>query len=817
MNNPEISIIMPVYNGAEYLLETVGAIQAQTFRDYEVICVDDGSTDESPELLRQISEADCRFRVLRQKNAGAGAARNYGFPHARGEYVIFLDSDDLFDADFLKKMLDAIKKQKADIAACDFSRFYPDGSVTEHEGIRLKWLPEGTKVFSYRDCPDYIMRVVNPTPWNKLYRTEFIRTHGFRFDEISSTNDVAFASVTVAAADRIAVVAESLVQYRVGHGGTISATKTKKLDNVSYAIDSAVRQTAALPHSGELKNAIQSFVVDNYITALSRYITDFSDPIAAAFYQHVHERFGFPELADVTAKTLNNPKQFRQFCTVRKHDYQTMKKLISRRLVVSLTTYPKRISLIPKVLRTIYRQPHKKADEVVLWLAEEQFPGKEQELPESVLELVDQGQLTIRWCDDLKPHKKYFYALQEYTEDLVVTIDDDLWYTWNTLETLYESYLLYPEAVSTVRAHLIMLDEENRILPYKSWIQETDACIYEPNMQLMATGGAGVLYPPGLYRKEFFDKRAIREICLYADDLWLKAMQLASDVPVVVARPHEQLLYLEGSQEEALKDMNVGQNQNDVQLQQIIEWMDRTFEPGLFLKKLTEPAVGRSILGVHPVAQHLDTERKSLRKKLSLAEGKSKQMEKLQKKAEEVKQAEIAKRIQAENSLAQSREDLQRTKGDLQKTNQELQRTKTDFQIAKKDLDQNRRELQNTQAQLRKTQEEKRRTEEKLEQTSRSLRVERDWHQKTRSQLEKTKADLQETRYSKPVGRQLKAVGAELTRQREEGRGGMGLAFKYLLYGLAWIPEKILAGTMFYLKNGGKETLKQILRRVRRG
>ena len=122
-------------------------------------------------------------------------------------------------------------------------------------------------------------------------------------------------------------------------------------------------------------------------------------------------------------------------------------------------------------------------------------------------------------------------------------------------------------------------------------------------------------------------------------------------------------------------------------------------------------------------------------------------------------------------------------------------------------------------------------TEERLFQTRRQLDEAKLALSNTQSQLGDTRMQLRQTsarlarteelmrqeKENAPIGRQLKAVGAELARQREAGRGGVGLAFKYLLYGLAWIPEKILAGTMFYLKNGGKETLKQILRRVRRG
>ena len=764
MKQPIISVIMPVYNAQQYLEETVKSLQEQTFSDYEVIFVDDASTDSSLEILNRTVQTDPRFRVLQQKEGGAGAARNLGFSHARGEYSIFLDSDDLFSPVLLEKLYAAITEAQADIAACNFSRIDVNGKETQHEGVHVKWIPNGLTVFSYRDTPDYIMRVINPTPWNKLYRTDFIREKGLKFDEISSTNDIAFAAVSVAAADRVTYIPDSLIRYRVGHAGTISDGKAGKLNNVKTAVFSAVRQARELPHSDMIGNAILSFAVENFLFSMSRYIKDFSDPGAAEFYQMVHETFNREEFADVDARTLHNPKQFLEFCTVRKHDYETMKKMVSRRLIVSLTTYPKRIGLIPQVLESLYEQT-RMPDEIVLWLAPEQFPEREKELPERLVELSEQGKLTIRWCDDLKAHKKYFFAMQEYPEDLIVTVDDDLTYSPDTLAVLYNSYLLYPDAVSTVRAHLMVLDENRQILPYLSWIQETDACIHEPSMQLMATGGAGVLYPPHLFRKEFFDQQAIMENSPYADDLWLKAMQLASEVPVVVARPHEQLRYIPDSQEEALYLINVRQDQNDVQLKNIIQWMDRTLEPGLFMRRLTESTVGTRILGVEQVTRHIDTERKVLRRKFTLADGKVQQLDTRIRLADKRKMDAVEKRQIAEENLRKVRE--------------ELQKTQDDRKLLEAQLVQNKQQRDNLQ-----------------------------------QQLAQTRTQLRETQESKPIGRQLKAAGAMLAQQRSAGANPVALGFKYLVYGLAWIPAKLLAGMIFYLKNGGKQTLKKLLGRV---
>ena len=99
---PIISVIVPVYNSSKYLKECLDSILNQTLTDIEVICVDDGSTDESPLILEEYASRDSRLQILKQENKGAGAARNLGMTIAKGKYLSFLDSDDFFSPDMLK-------------------------------------------------------------------------------------------------------------------------------------------------------------------------------------------------------------------------------------------------------------------------------------------------------------------------------------------------------------------------------------------------------------------------------------------------------------------------------------------------------------------------------------------------------------------------------------------------------------------------------------------------------------------------------------------------------------------------------------------
>lgn len=302
-----------------------------------------------------------------------------------------------------------------------------------------------------------------------------------------------------------------------------------------------------------------------------------------------------------------------------------MERITDKRLIVSLTSYPARIETVHLVLETIYAQT-RKADEIILWLASEQFPGGVNKLPEKLQFLIGEGRLTLRWCDDLKPHKKYFYALQEFDKDIVVTIDDDVLYDEEMLDNLYQSYLRYPSAVSTIRAHLITISEE-KVMPYQDWIQRRGVYYKGPSKWLMAIGVGGVLYPPGIFRNELFDKETIIKTCLWADDLWLKAMGLICDVPVVIAQDYQELIHIPGTQQDALFRKNVHENQNDIQFKNIITWVDERYGKDFLFEKLIEDTGDKNNI-IEMLGRNLSEERQENQKKVHALSDRINQLEK---------------------------------------------------------------------------------------------------------------------------------------------------------------------------------------------
>ena len=323
-------------------------------------------------------------------------------------------------------------------------------------------------------------------------------------------------------------------------------------------------------------------------------------------YVRAHDLFRTPVFSGLGLADLSNDHVlYQRYDAVRRHDLKTMEQLRKRRLIVSFTSYPARIGTVARMLDTLYAQT-KKPDAIVLWLSKEQFPQREGELPSELNSLVTQGRLDIRWCEgDLKSHKKYFYALQEFCDDVVAVFDDDLRYDPMTLECLWHSYLQFPTMVSAARAHLIVFSPTGEVLPYACWFKEVETMAHTPSLHLFATSGAGSVYPPHVMPQETFDEDAITRLCLHADDIWLKAMQVRAQVPVVVAKHRCPLSLVPGTQQEGLFQKNVDQCGNDRQLHAVIaeltarlgdDWFAQTILHGTAGEPLDNTLEGYALL-----------------------------------------------------------------------------------------------------------------------------------------------------------------------------------------------------------------------------
>lgn len=166
---------------------------------------------------------------------------------------------------------------------------------------------------------------------------------------------------------------------------------------------------------------------------------------------------------------------------------------------------------------------------VFLYLDNSVEPNK---VPREVMLFVERGLEIIFVSDDIASHNKYFYVLQNFPDEVIITVDDDVVYDKYTFYNLVRTHQKYPNTVCATRVTYMMFDAENKIAPYNDWLSEYDQLLC-PSKRLLAVGVGGILYPPHIFIEETFDKAQIMRLALTADDLWLKIMQLKNNISVV--------------------------------------------------------------------------------------------------------------------------------------------------------------------------------------------------------------------------------------------------------------------------------------------
>lgn len=240
--------------------------------------------------------------------------------------------------------------------------------------------------------------------------------------------------------------------------------------------------------------------------------------------------------------------------------------IFEKNVIVSLTSFPARIDSLWITIETLLRQTNR-PEKIILWLADSQFSKKDQ-LPKNLLKQQKHG-LVIKFCDDLRSHKKYYYTMIENPNAIVITVDDDMFYPEDLVKNLLATHDRYPNTICCNLGHLITLQDIG-IAPYKDWVSGADGVI-QPSHLLVPIGCEGVLYPPGCLNETVFDKKKIMELCPLADDLWLKAMATLNGVKAVktneISITYANLLT---AKKESLNSINVEQNKNDEQIRKLL-------------------------------------------------------------------------------------------------------------------------------------------------------------------------------------------------------------------------------------------------------
>lgn len=211
--HPAVTVVVPMYNCAEYVDGVLSMLYEQSFHDYEVICIIDGATDNTEEKVRAFCKKDSKFNYIVGENCGSGAARNTGLDMAKGEYIIFADVDNEFSPDYLRKLYEAAIRNDAHVVMCRFLE-KDDLSCSENiKGFNEKSFYENIP-YSHYGIDDLFVSCESCVT-NKLFNTGFLKKIGLRFPENRISQDAFFSYAALSVADKILVVCDTLFSLRL--------------------------------------------------------------------------------------------------------------------------------------------------------------------------------------------------------------------------------------------------------------------------------------------------------------------------------------------------------------------------------------------------------------------------------------------------------------------------------------------------------------------------------------------------------------------------------------------------------------------------
>ncbi len=265
-----VSIVMPLYNAEKFLDESINSILCQEYKDIEVICINDSSTDNTLSILEKYAETDSRIKIINnQRRLGAGLSRNRGMVEAKGEYMTFLDGDDVFESDMLLEAYKAAKRYDADIVEYRFKvttsdKIYEKSQVIHSKEYKARF---ENNYFEIRELEPYEVLKCHSAPWDKIYRRAFIQENKIEFQDLSCCNDVYFVWMSLFLAKRIHFLNNDKVMVHVRKHNTLSRISNNRDPMCGYYADKKLAEE--LIKRDKFKDVYRQFYYRFYIHMLT--------------------------------------------------------------------------------------------------------------------------------------------------------------------------------------------------------------------------------------------------------------------------------------------------------------------------------------------------------------------------------------------------------------------------------------------------------------------------------------------------------------------------------------------------------------------
>ena len=321
-NPPRLTVVIPAYNAAQFIGETLDVVCSSTLRDLEVICIDDGSTDATVQVVNDRRAKDPRINLITQDHLYAGAARNAGIDAAQGTYIHFLDADDLVDPAAYEPWLAYADEYGADVVECLYTNIdAPSGSVVDHGSHFDRASNLGPTVLSLDKNPK-ALAFGNVVPWNKIYRRDFLIDNGIRFDNLICAEDRSFFFAVIHDVGAFVRVPERWITHRVNVSTSLDGSDIRSRHfEVHFQSFERIWQIVSDAPESVKRYALESCIVDSLYYFKKTIGTEYEQRASDMIYEQwakylpllgdeVLDRFWYGELFEIIV--AHAPEGYRQ-------------------------------------------------------------------------------------------------------------------------------------------------------------------------------------------------------------------------------------------------------------------------------------------------------------------------------------------------------------------------------------------------------------------------------------------------------------------------------------------------------------------------
>lgn len=316
-SKPKVSVILPIYNVEKYLKKCLDSIVNQTFKSIEIICVNDGSTDSSLEILNEYANNDARFIVLSQENQGQGVARNRGIEIAKGEYLQFIDPDDWIEPDAIEILYNFANEHKSEVVKFNYKDYNEySGEIRKKDfaaKIKKIYSYDLNKIpfFSWHDVKKGFLWSLDLYVWSYFYSTDFVKSNNIKFAPSKIGEDHLFSNGALLLAQKIDFLNKYLYFYRIRKGSSVRIKS-----DINFCIFDNIKLLKEFLIANDLFNELENEWIE------------YAKKVISSHYHHVSDK-SIEKYEQLIRQYFDNEKEFKAFIKIIKRKRSFLKQIFS--------------------------------------------------------------------------------------------------------------------------------------------------------------------------------------------------------------------------------------------------------------------------------------------------------------------------------------------------------------------------------------------------------------------------------------------------------------------------------------------------------